>query len=212
MDFSRAQDRLLSFAASAMLTSAVLATAPQTGLVTAASGPQPAQVMAAIEGARSAGFAGIKDTPAPAAVAAPAAVPAKSVSAKEAFPITEAQIQKLRKLATGSDGHPDTLVEPVSQALGLGPAKVYPTFSAEDPDTKIFVQIFVLPGSNGYVIGRRVGRGAIRYFRVDPGMKLISGVSQVDYKAPPVALTTEEATPLWKEDVTTWAGIADSLG
>lgn len=212
MDLSRTQGKLFSFAVSAMMTSAVLATAPNSSLLSAAAGPNPAAIAAMLDGARSAGFAGMKDVPAPAAVATPAAASKPAAQAQPA--LTPTQIQKLRKLATGPDGHMGHLRPAISSALGVGPAdrdSIFPSYTVNDDQVNVDYQIYILPDESGYVIGRN-DHQSVRIFRLDARLNVIGAVTVKTTTDAPVAIPPADATRLSAIDLTTWGQIADQLG
>ena len=116
MEFSRTQHRLFSFAVSAMLTSAFLATAPDS-TVKAAAGPEPQAMIHSLAGLRNAGFQGMGGVALPPPAVAPQ-MSAQPVTAPDAVGLTAVQLQKL-------DGYMPkfglniTLVKVVSDALGV---------------------------------------------------------------------------------------------
>lgn len=214
MESSRTVEKLFSFAVSSMLTSAVLATAPNPTVVTAAAGLQPSTVMSMIEGARSAGFAGLKDAPAPATIMSPAdTVNVKPVAATQTG-LTPTQIAKLRKLAIGPDGHDGPIRASLAKGLGLTTGNevvVLRSFSATDPDTKITFQIFLLPNNAGYVIGRS-DTVTVRFFKLDAALNLqaaVTGPTTADTATP---IPAPDAQKLCDADKATMGEIADALG
>ncbi|MBI3563825.1 MAG: hypothetical protein HY079_01355 [Elusimicrobia bacterium] len=219
MDSSRSESRAFSFAVSAMLTSAVLATAPDPTFVAAAAGPQPAAIMGMIEGARSAGFAGMKDMPAPAAVAAPAAAESKTASGKNASEtvptLTPAQLQKIRAYGLSPRGKQMGLRGDLAQALGVGPggpSVYFPGMGASDSDVHLKWTIWILPNSSGYVIGRLDEQsGVTRFFRMDMDMKLVVGIYVKNATDASITYTPAEAAPLFAHDLTEWVDIADAI-
>src|SRR5579859_5471622 len=207
MDLTRAHSRLLSLAASAMLTSAVLRTAPTSAPIAAAAAPS-APLLRALEGARADGWSGVEELPPPPAVAVPAA------AAQSRPQLTPSQVQKLRKLATGRDGHVGHLRSAISSALGVGPAdrdSLFPSYGVRDDESKVGYQIYLLPQESGYVIGRNEN-GGVRLFRLDADLKMLGAVSVRSFTDAPASIPAAEAARLCALDLTTWAQIADQLG
>ncbi len=214
MHASRTQGRLISFAVSAMLTSAVLATAPDIGIVTAATVQPPTAVLSMIDGARSGVFAGSKDVPDAAAVASPSAILAVKHTATAETGLTPAQLAKLRKLALGPDGHEGNLRVSIAKALALTTADqpvFLRSFSADDPDTKVTFQILLLPNNSGYVIVRG-DEQTVRAFRLDADLHLVGAVTGPAHIDTVTPIPTAEAKKLCDADKTTMGEIADALG
>jgi len=213
MDSIRTQGKFLSFAVSAMLTSTFLATAPNPGIVSAAAGPQPAAIAALLDGARAAGFAGMKDVPAPAAVAAPEPAANKPAAIAAAPALTPLQIQKLRNLATGPNGHLGHLRPAISSALGVGPNdrdSIFPSFTATDDQKPLSYQIMLLPDS-GYIVGRNEN-GTVLIFRLDANLRLLGAVTVKSITDTPTAIPSSDAERLLALDLVTWGQIADGFG
>jgi hypothetical protein len=214
MDSSRTQDRLFSFVISAMLTSAVLATAPSTGIITAAAGPQSPAIMSMIDGMRSAGFSALKDAPMPSSVASPSSTVAVKATASAQPGLTPAQVAKLRKLALGPEGNDGEIRASVAKALGLNNgdrAASLRSFSAEDSDTKILVQIYLLPNNAGYIIARSDGK-TVRLFKLDAALNMTIAVSVPVNDNTVSPIPAPDAQKLCDADKATMGQIADALG
>jgi len=207
MDFSRAHDRLISFAVSAMITTSFLATAPNPNAVSAAAGPQPAAVMNALEGLRAAGWAGIQN----AALPAPALVPQTTPSAPAAAenpPLSIIQIQKLLKL-TIDHGHDIALDKYVTAALGLtapGETLTLPQVSiAVNP--QLIRSFEKITSDGGYLFGAGTA-ASYKAYRTNANLELIAAVQKNTDQAP-VAVPIAEAQQQLMIEIAYWGMVAD---
>jgi hypothetical protein len=157
----------MSFAVTAMFTSGLLSTAPNA-FVAAASGPQPAVLVNALNGLRADGWHAVEAVSAQTPAAVPASVPAPASGT-----LTETQLQALVRLAN-TKGQRGKLNQLVTNALGLtsGTDPIAPLqYTMHDP--KGFGHAFcVLDGGSGYILGIAYpGRAEIYYVGLDLSLK-----------------------------------------
>lgn len=211
MDFSRAHDRLISFAVSAMITTSFLATAPAPApdAITAAAGPQPAAVMNALEGLRAAGWSGLQN----AALPAPALVPKTAPSAPAAAvnpPLSDIQIQKLLKL-TIDHGHDIDIDVSVTAALGLtAPGEILNVRQVSitvNPQLHRAFQKIMSDG--GYLFGAG-SPDSFRAYRTNAKQELIAAVEKNSNQAP-VVVPIVEAQQQLKVEAAYWGMVADKF-
>ena len=97
----------------------------------------------------------------------------------------------------------------MAKALGLTTADqqvVLRSFSAEDPDTKITFQIFLIPKDGGYIVGRLDEAHATgRIFRLDRLLHLIRAVAFLSASDSQTAIPDAEAQKLWDATRRQWA-------
>ncbi len=200
--------QLISFAASAMFSSAVLMAAPH-GTIDAAAGPQPQAVVNALNALRSGGFAGLKDVSVPDAVSAPMSAPAAAQAPAEApAPLSPAQIAKLHAL-TASYGHDSPIDKSVTDALDLTTGADILTLrelTTPHPDKSVNVISF-LPNSENILVAFQ-DNIAIYIYKVTPDFKLIAAIRKV-YDGLPVVIPFAEAQADARTQLEYWAQVAD---
>lgn len=205
--FSRTHEHLRSFALSAMLTSAVLATAPE-GLIAASAGPNMQAVFAHIQGS---GFPGTAAMPSPAAVNTPHSV-AVNTAVQPAAPISEQQLRIINKDLEARNKYATLSPE---QAGPLGLTKngepLTLLFRATHATDGIRHAFFRLDGNAGYIVGQRTEKG-MTLCRVDAKLNLVLAVT---YPAgqPGVHVVTPlpEAAKILHYELSAWAGFADEM-
>jgi hypothetical protein len=201
MNLRFTHETLTSFAVSAMLTSAFLASAPN-GMIAAGAGPQPQSIMNALNGLHASGWTGTQDLMAPSDVAMPqsaAAVPAASAPAVTLTPERKVKLAKLME----TYGVTMELNAAVTLALGLthgnevltlrelGSRKTH--FYTPLPDGGLLL-IYLAPQAHDY--------------RVDANLNLIGGVIK-DIDVAPIIIPTEEAERNVQIELEYWAALAD---
>ena len=207
MDLSRKHEKLISFAVSAMISSAFLSTAPGP-VMTAAAGPQPQAVLQAVQALHSAGFQGTANMALPSPAAAPIAV---SFNPTSTGPIlTDAHLKKYDGWLV-QYGVDIALGKPATDALGLttGPqtltvrelvlgtkAPLAKHAMARNPERGGFIFIRVTPdGSRCYVANDKQELVGAVFVSVDGGG--------------PVTLAAADAQKQLNEELTFWAKSAD---
>lgn len=125
MDPRRPSPTLMSFAVSAMLTSALLATAPGGAYTAAATGPQPRALINAFEGLRAAAWSGTQSVslPTPPAAIPTAAIessaaPASASPALDPLKLSPAEMRTQLQILAQHGNHV-SITPTVTQALGL---------------------------------------------------------------------------------------------
>src|ERR1019366_9534153 len=116
MSLDSRHDRLVSLAVSAMLTSALFASAPG-GVVAASTGPQPAAIINALTAIRAAGWSGAQnvDMPSP---PTPQASATRNAAAASNRPISDAQFKKILDDNATNGGNTQT-APIVAKAFGV---------------------------------------------------------------------------------------------
>ena len=207
MHYSRHYNRLVSFLVSAMVTTSFLATAPGT-TVTAASGPQPAAIMNALEGLRGVGWHGLQDAALPPAMIAPQG--SITTPATEEKPLlSDQQVQRLAHFMVNF-GIDSPLATAVTTALGLTKAG----------ETKVFRQLNVpFDGHLAHAYHRTEDGGFLlvtastvsaRTFRADAKQQLVAAVDTKPGLAP-VAIPVADAQAELKNELAYWANVADKF-
>lgn len=198
MDFARSQNRLISFAVSAMLTSAFLSTAPSS-FITAGAGPQPMAILNAI---RAEGWHGAQGVELPTPAAEPAsAAPLASVPAK---PLSEEQLQKICKWIA-DHGSVSTDIKKLTDALGLtknDEKLTLPGMSTHDAENVIYI-IQILNDGKGYVVAD-VNHELFHVYWVDKNLDLVSAVSMIKGQTP-AAMPIKDAAAGINHDLAFWA-------
>lgn len=195
--------RTFSFAISAMLTSAVLATAPNPSLITAGAVDLPELLI-------KVGYTG--PVPPTSPIPEPTAVPVK-LPAQTPPLITPVQIETLREAIFGPNGGPGEVTVELLRIHSVSDASQdtkLPSFSIVMKKTGDEYQISLLPKSLGYLISRKSSQ-ELRVFRLGQDFSFVSASKGVD-AAHPRLISRSEADPMYIQDLRTWAVVADKLG
>lgn len=209
MDFSRAHDRLISFAVSAMITTSFLATAPAPDAITAAAGPQPAAVMNALEGLRAAGWSGLQNAALPAPALVPQTAPSAPAAAVNSV-LSDIQLQKLLKL-TVDHGHDTQFDKIISDTLGITSGEE--TVIVRQVTIKVppaFRRAFQkIPTDGGYVFvyGTITDYAA---YRTNANQEFVAAAVKNANQAP-VAIPLAEAQQQFNVELAYWGTIADKF-
>jgi hypothetical protein len=209
MDLRLTHERLVSFAASAMITASFFATAPGVA-VTAASGPQPAAILGALEGLRASGWQGLKESYEPTVPASPRPT-AASFTPAEKMPLSDTEIQKLSKLLA-EHGADAPLSSAVTTALGLTRPGESLTLRQLHVyfDNKTRAHAYhLLPNDGGYLI-LAVSPTDARSYRANIKQELIAAVDTFTGQAP-VVIPVADAQKELAAEFAYWAGIADKF-
>lgn len=208
MDFSRAQDRLFSLAASLMVTASVLATAPAP-VISAASGPQPQALINALTGLRAAGFRLDPRL----VLSAPASTPAAAVPSAppdQAGPkLTAEQVKRILAFSA-AQGHEQLMDKRLTDALGLTSGSGTLTLheiGLELPSKEV-VGFYALP-DGGYLLAS-VRNGVNYGYRTDKDFNLIAAASRIE-GAPALVIPRAEAQKGLDTALTTWADVSKLL-
>lgn len=208
MDLRRMHDTLTSFAVSAMLTSAVLSTAPGA-FVAAAGGPQPQALVDALSAMRAAGWSGTAALSAPEPVAAPLATNAPKNIAKIAPTssplLSPGQLQKLLQLDV-QYGNDTPLFKKVTIALGLTTGDQVLTvhemgYVEDDPKAP---KHYFAPLPHGEFLFFRSTAVDASGFRLDKDLNIIAAIVNPDNQ-PVVAMPIAQAQQMLREELQVWS-------
>jgi hypothetical protein len=207
MKSRRIQDRLLSLVVSAMLTSAVLMTAP-TGTIDAAVGPQPQALVNALNELHSGGWAGLQNVSVPTPVSAPMYAPAAAPAAMET-PLSAKELSQLRSYSA-TYGIDIAIDKSVTDALGLTSGARILTIrelGTDQPDRSKKIISF-LPKDGNILIGLDTVGGSYVYI-LGPDIKLIAAVFKKSGR-PPVVIPISQAQAGVQTELAYWAKIGDT--
>ena len=207
MDFSRTHEKLVSFAVSAMISSAFLSTAPGP-VMTAAAGPQPQAVLQAVQALHAAGFQGTANMALPSPAAAPIAV---SFNPTATGPIlTDAHLKKYDAWFV-QFGIDTVLGKPITDALGLtaGPQTLKVRELAIDTKTPLAKHGMArIPERGGFIFIRVTPDGS-RSYAANDKQELVSAVFSSANGGEPVVLAVADAQKQLVDELTFWAKSAD---
>ena len=207
MDFSRMHEKLVSFAVSAMISSAFLSTAPGP-VMTAAAGLPPQAVLQAVQALHSAGFQGTANMALPSPAAAPLAV---SFNPTTTGPIlTDAHLKKYDGWFT-QYGVDITLVKPATDALGLtaGPQTLKVRELVLDTKAPLAKHAMARIPERGGLIFIRVTPDGSRSYVANDKQELVSAIFMSVDGGGPVVLAAADAQKQLVDELTFWAKSAD---
>ncbi|MDP3543043.1 MAG: hypothetical protein Q8T11_11315 [Elusimicrobiota bacterium] len=206
--FSSTHERLLSFAFSAMLTSAFLATAPE-GMMTASAGPNIQAIFTQIQ---VSGFPGAASLSKPASVTIPASAAVDAPATQPAPPLSMEQLQKIRRNL--EERNKRFTVDPtVSYLLGLtkkGDSLILLGRALKDSQG-VTHSIYLLEGNKGYIVTLTMEDKSGVICRVDKDLKLMTAVKKPADGSGFQVLPLPEAAKTLHAELSTWAIIADTF-
>lgn len=194
------QSRTFSFAVSAMLTSAVLATAPNPSFITAASATLPDLLLKV--GYTAPAPEGL-NIPEPTAVAVALGTTPKKLPA-----LTPRQLKTILEILSGSDGYSEVVLPTMARIHNLNANETkLRSLTWTSPENEYYG--IGLTGHSDYIFSKQNTRGNFS-FRVGPDFGLISAayVTNKDF-AHPQALQYSDAEGRCLEVLQVWARVAN---
>lgn len=204
--FSSTHQRLISFAFSAMLTSAFLATAPE-GMIAAGAGPN---IQAIFTQMQTSGFPGATSLSMPASVTIPTSAAANVPAAQPAAPLSNEQLQKIRRDV--EERNKRFAVDPTAtHLLGLTKKGDSLTLLARALKDRQGVthSFYLLDGNAGYLVVRSTHEGIACL--VDKNLNLLAAVKKPADGSGFNVLPLPEAAPILHAELLEWAKIADQV-
>lgn len=208
---------LKSFAVSAMLTSALLVTAPGGAYTSAAAGPRPQALVNALAGLRAAAWPGTQSVSIP---RLPAAVPAAAVApsvarvpAPDPMKLSPAEMRRQIALLAQHGSYVDFSAE-ITRTLGLTSGNQVLHIDemayhfSKSPSEKGFTHYFATLPNGGYLLARakvdRNGKYLLReVFWIDGGQNLVSAYRWIK-NDPPVRISDVEAASRLRYEIRAW--------
>ena len=205
-----ANNRLISFTISAMLTSAFLATAPE-GIVSAAAGPTaPSQAMTnVLNGLQASGWHDVAGLTATTPASVPVSVAAHGEPTPPQSPITGAQLLKVFNILmqTGTEA---SLVQRIAESLGLsknGKQVLMRQLAIED-DNAVQYGFALLKDGRGYMLDKGPRDGNRIAFHLNGNLKIITAIAESSAREITI-LSPADAEARLREVMAVWAEYAD---
>lgn len=206
--FSSTHERLISFAYSAMLTSAFLATAP-AGIIVAGAGPN---IQAIFMQMQASGFPGAASLSMPASVTGPSSAAVNVPAAQTVAPLSMEQLQRIRKNLEERNKRFEVDLT-ATYLLGLtkkGDSLTLLTRALKDRQG-VTHSIYMLDGNSGYLVVLTMADKSGVICRVDKDLNLLAAVKKPSNGSDFHVLPLPEAATILRAELSTWAVIADTV-